>query len=480
MIKLTLKEIVAVLRGRPRGDLQTLAVSGVSTDSRAVAPGELFFAVRGERFDGHDFVAQALQSGAMAAVVVENRADALMENSRAAGVTTPRIIGVDDPVAALGRLANFHRNQVACQVIAVVGSNGKTTTKAMIDHVLSAKRAGRASPKSFNNAIGVPLTLLSAQAADEYLVVEVGTNARGEIAALAAITQPDMVVLTSIGEEHLEGLGDLHGVAAEECSIFQGLRAGGFAVVNIDMPQVRGHLPAAGATIVKFGLSDAADLRVGDLRYETPWLQFSLNGKFAYRLRLPGAHNATNAAAVVAIARRFGFEHAEIAARLESFVTPPMRNEVLELGSLTVINDAYNSNPRSAIAAVDSLEAFATAGRRVAVVGEMRELGDKSAEMHRLVANRLARSALDLVFLVGPAAELMRDALETNNTTDAAPPRPRFVFCADVADCQAQISAKLRAGDVILLKASRTIGLERLIEPLRDVAAGLRQHAQVG
>lgn len=467
MIKLMFKEIIDALHGRPRGDVPPVSVAGVSTDSRSLKPGELFFAIRGERFDGHEFALAALHSGALATVVAEERADSLYEQARSAGLSAPRVLGVDDPLAALGRLAAYHRRQVAGQVIAVVGSNGKTTTKAMIDHVLSGQRRGRCSPKSFNNSVGVPLTLLSAEAADEYLVVEIGTNAPGEVAALAAIAQPDMVVLTSLGEEHLEGLRDLDGVAAEECSVFQALRPGGFAAVNTDMPQVRGHIPAGQVTVVRFGLGPDAELRVSDVRYQAPWLHFTLNRKFDYRLKLPGTHNATNAAAAIAVARRFGLEHPQIAARLETFVTPPMRNEVLDLGAVTVINDAYNANPRSALAAIESLEAFETSGRRIAVFGEMRELGAQAAALHRRVGQRLAESRLDQVFLLGPAAEMMRDAFGGARLFG-----PQLEVCRDVDDCRRRLLELVRPGDVVLLKASRAVELERLVDPLRTHAAG--------
>ena len=239
MITLTLDEIVNAIGAR-LADPPAISVGGVSTDSRSVAAGEVFFALTGERFDGHDFVAPALERGAAAAVVDQARAEALRDGLPAAA--TARLIGVEDVLAALGRLAAYHRQQLSATVIAVGGSNGKTTTKSMIHHILAGRRTGRASPKSFNNAIGVPLTLLSAEAADEYLVVEIGTNAPGEVAALAALARPNIAVITSIGEEHLEGLGDLSGVAAEECSLLNAM-TGGFAAVNVDWPGTRALLP---------------------------------------------------------------------------------------------------------------------------------------------------------------------------------------------------------------------------------------------
>jgi len=470
VIKLTFAEVVHGLGGRPRGDLPAVSIGGVSTDSRTVTARDLFFALRGPRFDGHDFVVDALRRGAIAAVVEQRRAAALEAELVAAGLArTPAalLIEVDDTGAALGRLAAYHRRLSGAQVIGVVGSNGKTTTKAMIHHILSGRLRGRCSPASFNNSVGVPLTLLSAEVGDEYLVVEIGTNHRGEIAALGAIAQPDLVVLTCLGEEHLEGLGSLEGVAEEECSIFAHLSPGGFAAVNIDHPIVQRYLPTSGAHVVTFGHSPQADVRLTVLGYEKPWLRFTLNERFPFRLRLPGAHNAVNAAAAVTVARRFGLDYAEAAVRLESFVLPPMRNEVIQVAGVTIINDAYNANPQSATAAIETLEQMPCAGRRILVFGEMRELGSQSAEMHRRIARRLRDSSVQRVILVGPATGPMQEVLADDGLFG-----PSVESCPDVPACLERLAATVHPGDVVLLKASRAVALDRLVEPLRERLTG--------
>lgn len=466
MIKLTFAEIVQALGGRPRGDLPAVSVGGVCTDSRTVTARDLFFALRGPRFDGHDFVVDALRRGAVAAVVEQRRAAALEAALVAAGLartSAALLIEVDDTVAALGRLAAYHRRLSAAQVIGVVGSNGKTTTKAMIHHILSGRLRGRCSPASFNNSVGVPLTLLSAEAGDEYLVVEIGTNHRGEIAALGAIVQPDLVVLTCIGEEHLEGLGSIEGVAEEECSIFAHVAPGGFAAVNIDHPLVRRYLPAEGPHVVTFGRSPEADVRLTVLGYDRSWLRFTLNERFQFRLPLVGVHNAVNAAGAVTVARRFGLDYAEAAVRLESFVLPPMRNELIQIAGATLINDAYNANPQSATAAIETLEQMPCTGRRIAVFGEMRELGSQSAELHRRVAQRLRDSSIQHVILVGEGTGPMQEALSSNGLFG-----PSVESCPDVPSCLDRLAATVRPGDVVLLKASRAVALDRLIEPLRE------------
>lgn len=452
------------MEGRPCGELPTVSVGGVSTDSRTVAASDLFFAIPGPRFDGHDFAVAALKRGAVAVVVESDRVREVAEKLRGADVPLPRgavLIDVDDTVQALGRLAAYHRRQMAAEVIAVVGSNGKTTTKAMIHHILSGRLRGRCSPKSFNNEIGVPLTLLSAEQGDEYLVVEIGTNAPGEIAALGEIVVPDMVVLTCIGEEHLEGLGSLEGVAAEECSILSKVRSKGFAALNVEVPAVGRESAVNGLKVATFGQRPEADVRLTEPVYEAPWLRFKLNDRFPFRLQMVGIHNAVNAAGAVTIARRLGFDYGEAAVRLESFVTPPMRNEMLTAGGVTIVNDTYNANPQSAAAAIDVLRQLPCRGQRIAVFGEMRELGAQSAALHRKVAEQIRESGVQRVLLVGAAAEMMYDALTGGGLFG-----PTVETCANVDECLERLTADVHAGDVVLLKASRAVELDRLVAPL--------------
>lgn len=462
MIKLTLIEVARALGARLDAPLPTCGVSGVSTDSRSLAPGELFVAIRGPSFDGHAFVGEAFRKFAVAAVIERSQESSLRAQLASdAASHSGTLLCVEDPVAAMGRLAAFHRLQLGSTTIAVVGSNGKTTTKAMIDHVLAGRRKGRCSPRSFNNAIGVPLSLLSAEANDDYLVVEIGTNAPGEVAHLAGLVRPDIAVVTSIGEEHLEGLGDLRGVAAEECAVLSSVRPGGFAAVNIDTPEAREQLSKSGLTVMTFGRCAEADMRVTPLSTTTGQVRFEVNGRFSYELPIPGVHNAVNAAGAIAVARRLGLEHEEIAERLATFFAPPMRHEVLHLAGVTIINDAYNANPASTLAALDTLQSVAATGRRIVVLGEMRELGARSREMHERVARRLCGGWLSDAYLVGAAGELMLPVLRGGSGAPSAD------ACVSVEECATRLAQQVRAGDVVLLKASRAVGLERLVGLLR-------------
>lgn len=460
VIKLIFAEIVEALGGRTLAPPPFLDVRRVSTDSRDTRAGDLFFALRGPNFDGHDFAVSALQQGAVAAVVAQD-AEARVAGEMRAKEVDGVLVPVDDPLAGLIRLADFHRRQTSVEVIVVVGSNGKTTTKAMIDHVLQGRLRGRCSPRSFNNEIGVPLTLLSTERQDDYLVVEIGTNAPGEVADLTALVQPDLAVITSIGEEHLEGLGDLRGVAREECSVLQQLKPGGFAAVNIDWPDTRDYLPATGATLVTFGRSGAADLRVTDVAFEAPWLSFRINAQFPYRLRLPGTFNACNAAGAATIARRLGFEHEEIAERLASFDPLPMRSNVREIGGVHVIDDTYNANPASMRAAIELLEAHPCSGKRVLVLGEMRELGDQAALLHRRLAEQVRGSRLDVAILVGGVADHVHGVLAEKSLFG-----PTVRVVRDTDECAALLVEVLVPQDVVLLKGSRAVGLDAVVETL--------------
>ena len=264
MIAMSLDEIAGVLGSRCAAGVPPISVTGVSTDSRTVRQGDLFFAIVGDRFDGHDFAGRAMDSGAAGCVVsreVDNQ-----EGTSAPG----RILRVANTIDALGRLAAFHRRHTVAEVVVVTGSNGKTTTKCMIEHVLSTRFRGRGSIKSFNNNIGLPLTLLSAQAGDEFLVVEIGSNAPGEVAALGRLASPDIAVVTSIGHAHVGGLGGLAGVQAEKLSLFSEVRPGGLCIAPID--DLDSPLSVCGGDSCKcitFGQSEHADIRVsrvtGDL-----------------------------------------------------------------------------------------------------------------------------------------------------------------------------------------------------------------------
>lgn len=488
MKPLTLEEVVTATEGTCDRSTLPGSVTRVTTDSRDVRAGDLFFAIKGERFDGHLFVGEAFASGAMAAIVRHDFqwTGPLVETPAAAKIPPDAIlIRVDDPIAALGRLGRYARLSLleALTVVAVTGSNGKTTTKSMIAHVLSERWKGRASIKSFNNNIGVPLTLLSVEASDEFVICEVGTNAPGEIAQLAHLVEPELAVITGVSECHLQGLGSIEKIADEKISLLKYLRPGGCAILNHDQDVIRQALRRDRSLNkikkVTFGESTEADLRLtgyrvleaegpsdaGDQAALGARVEFTVNDRFVYRLHVPGRHNVLNALAAIAVARRFGMDHDQIAARLATFVLPPMRLECVRAGRLTMINDAYNANPASMTAALDVLAETPTRGRRVMIVGDMRELGEASERLHRELAENIGRSPVQVLIAVGENARLVT---ETAKKLSGGRIEAYASASTDLA-CK-RVTSILRPDDTVLIKGSRAMGLEKVVETLRKWA----------
>lgn len=459
MIPMPLGQVGAALGVPVAAGVREDVALRICTDSRELERGDLFFALSGPNFDGNDFVTQALARGAVGCVVSRGRFSA-----EEGGAARPLLV-VDDTVAALGRLAHDYRRNVMSPrtvVVGVTGSNGKTTTKRMLDHVLRAELAGRASPRSFNNQIGVPLTLFSANANDQYLVTEIGTNSPGEIARLTEIAAPDVGVLTSVGEAHLEKLGSIDGVAREKMSLFHHVRSRGLAVINVDRAEVRRRLEeAAHLRCMTIGFTAHANTRARCLEHSIRHSDVEIDGRFRIRLPMPGAHHATNAAATFLVARWFGVDPETIIERLRNYVPPEGRTEVFDIGGVTVVDDTYNANPSSMSAAIQTLRDSAAA-RRIFVMADMLELGARSERHHQRVLRNLLDAGFDTVVCVGPLtcealAELRgysgRGAVET---------------CPNTSDASRVLSNLLRPGDVVWLKGSRAMKLDRVVGDLKQ------------
>jgi len=465
MRTLTLQEVAAAMGGRIHGQITLPTVTGVSTDSREPVEGSLFFAIIGEQFDGHAYVNDILERGAVAAVV----SDLAKINARYHD--GGRLIQVADSVEALGKLAQWYRKQFAASVIGVVGSNGKTTTKDMIAAVLGSKKRGRAAPASFNNAIGVPLTLLSVEPPDEFVVVEIGTNHHGEILALGRIAQPDMAVVTSIGEEHLESFGNVRSVALEEFSLIATMRGRAFIAMHEETERFVPNAVIRECATLTYGLEDGAELRATDLVADHDGQRFKVNGRFAYRIGLLGAHNVMNALAAVAIGTRFRLSHDEIAAALLDVQSPPMRMERSHLGNITLVNDAYNANPSSMRVAFDVMDHLpptagkATAGRKVFILGDMWELGDAAERCHQEVGREAGRSTAHVIIAVGTHARAVADG-----ATATAGTNKRIYSFPHIEALTEKIGGLIKPGDAVLLKASRAVRLEQLVDRLRRKA----------
>lgn len=416
-------------------------LAGVSTDTRSIARGDLFVALRGDRFDAHDFLAQARDAGAAAFVV--------SDPAKAAGLGVPTYV-VPDTLVALGRLATAWRRAWGRTVIAVAGSNGKTSTKELLKAALGRTLVVHATTGNLNNLIGVPLTLLAIPSDAEVAVVELGTNTPGEVATLRAIAGPDVAVLTSIGEEHLEGLGDLAGVLREECDVFHGVT---LAVIPAAHPEVAPYARDRAQAVVSAGLTGEGEVPdAWGLDPEgRPWLTVD---DVRFELPLRGAHQAANAMLAIATARACGVPLADAAAGMAAMPVPSMRGVWETLGAATLINDAYNANPASMRAAIALLSDVGQGRQRVAILGSMRELGASSDAQHREVAAAALASPADIVAGVGDFATALR-AL--------APGDPRVVVSDDLDALWPLLSPRLDRRAVILLKASRGMRLERLV-----------------
>lgn len=447
------------------------AGEGISTDSRAIKAGQVFIALHGDRTDGHEYLEQVAARHAALAIV--DRADALKRpDGTPKDMRETAVLLVQDTGQALLRLAAVWRQSLeGTKVIAIGGSNGKTTTTRLVESVLSRALRGTASQKSYNNAVGVPLTILGAKRGDKFLICEVGTNAPGEIAVLADVVRPDIAVITSVGREHLEGLGSLRGVAVEEASLCAALETGGLAVINADAPFLTEAVRSLAGTgnkprfnIVRFGIDDDADLRVGDIEMGPEGVAFTINGREKYRVPLLGRHNALNAAAAAAVGRRLGVSNADIELGLAVCRGPEMRLERHDVGGVAVVNDAYNANPESMLAAIDTLASLSQgASRQIVVLGDMLELGESGPDLHREIGDAILKARIDHAVLVGPLMLFAAERLSKQWSPE------RITILPDVAgDGAKRIAALFRAGDSVLLKGSRRMGLERVLVALRE------------
>lgn len=453
--------------------------AGVSTDSRSIQKGQAFIALRGDRLDGHDYLLQATTGGA-GLLVVDSPGKVPRELS--SGRSTPILCVPDTGLALLRLAAAWRRTLDGTPVVAITGSNGKTTTTRLVEAVLSSLGPGTASIKSFNNRVGVPLTILRATPSDRFLVCEVGTNAIGEIAELAAVIEPDLTVITSIGREHLEGLGGIQGSVREAVELIRSLRPGGRAIVPTECPeldQAIAEVVSARRTgpvqILRVGTSQGASDRIGGIAVDDDGVSFSIGDSEPFQVPLIGEHNAHNAACAVLVGRMLGLGDQAIAGALSQARGAEMRLERLRVvrapgeAPIEVINDAYNANPESMLAAISTFKSLfgGSSRRKVAVLGDMLELGEHGPDCHREIGDAVASSgAFDLCVLVGP---LMMFAGERIGKS-IAPDRVVPVGLLDDKTAQ-RVAAMLRPGDAVLLKGSRGMGVDRVLGALTSSKA---------
>ncbi|MBW3576467.1 MAG: UDP-N-acetylmuramoyl-tripeptide--D-alanyl-D-alanine ligase [Actinobacteria bacterium] len=456
MITLRLADVATATGGR-LADLSSgdRTVHEVTTDSRDVPDRALFVALRGERHDGHDHIAEAIDAGAVAYVA-----------ERPTSTAAPAVL-VDDTRRALRDLARVVRERVAPQVVAITGSVGKTTTKDLAAAALGAGRRTVAAPGSYNNEIGVPLTCLAARADTEVLVVEVGSRGVGHIAALMAVVQPDVAIVTAVNAAHLEMFGDVDTVARAKGELVEALSPAGTAILNADDARVLAMAARTDAQVLTYGRTDAdvvaddVDLdRLARPRFlaRTPW------GEAHVSVPLAGEHHVSNSLAALAAAGIAGVDIEAAAAALRAAPVSSWRSEVSEAGGVVVLNDAYNANPASMRAALDALLRIqgTVAGRSWAVLGLMAEMGETSHDDHRALGRECAAAGLDRLVVVGrgDAAAIAAGAREAGFAGD-------HLWQVDDADGAVDVvHPRVRAGDVVLVKASRVGGLEAVADAL--------------
>ena len=459
-MKLPLSRIAEILSARGEFDPNALA-QGYSIDSRSIRPGELFFAVKGEKFDGHDFVAQALANG-LAAVV---RKDKLAQYENKAN-----LVAVDDTLAALQRLATAVRRLWGKPLVGVTGSAGKTTTKEAIAHLLSTRFRVLKSEGNFNNHFGLPLMLLKLEREHDIAVVEMGMSHAGEIAALADIAQPEIGVVTNVAAVHLEFFKSISEIARAKYELVEALPSGGTAVLNADDQYVSQFGRDFKGKVVLYGSNPAADVRAENIRVRgAEGTGFDLVvGACRENVLLPlvGTHNIHNALAAVAVGLERGLRPSDAANALASLRPADKRGQVLQVGNITVINDCYNSNPKALEAMVDAL-AEMPARRRIVVAGEMLELGAAAEHLHRRAGQHAGRKRIDFVIGVrGLAKHAVDAAREAGSEAE---------FVATPEEAGEWLARETRDGDVVLLKASRGVKLERALDAWnarRSSAAG--------
>ena len=466
-----------LLRGDPAREVSPRAFS---TDSRTMRRGGIFIALKGPNFDGHDFIAEAFRKGATGVIVSKHIRDTSLREimqlrEKCPGHETPRrkkcpdhethtcIIKVADTAKAYGAIARYHRMRFDIPLIAVTGSNGKTTTKEMIARILSRRFDVLKNDGTKNNHIGVPETLLALAEGTDVAVLELGMNRLGEIRYLAGIAQPSIGVITNIGPSHLEFLGSLGNVFKAKRELLERLPRGALAVINGDDPFLA-KARAERLRLITFGLGPRNDFRATDLRADRRGLAFRVNGRHQFRLNLLGVHNVYNALAAIAISAHFKMGFPAMRAALAPFAGCAMRLTAQGVGDIVFLNDAYNSNPLSMRYALDALSDYETTGRRFIVAGDMLELGDKARPFHAQMGELVARSRVDYLLTIGRLSnEMSRSAIRAG----MGPVRVRG--CRTHADAARALKALARPRDVVLVKGSRQMEMEKVIERFKEL-----------
>jgi UDP-N-acetylmuramoyl-tripeptide--D-alanyl-D-alanine ligase len=440
------------------GRLDRMEIKGISIDSRNVKEGELFVAIKGDRFDGHDFVPDAIRKGAWGALVERS----ILESRFAVLGILKNIVPVEDTLSSLQEMSHLHRKKFSLPVVGITGSNGKTTTKEMLASILKQKGPVLKNEGNLNNHIGVPLTLLKLEPRHTAAAIEMGMSASGEIDLLARLAGPDVGVITNIGPAHLAFLGSMDAVAEAKGELLGHLGAGGTAVLNADDRYFETLKKKHSGRILSFGIDAAADVRAVSIQQKADFTDctFAINGSTVnVRLRAVGRHNVANALAAAAAGIAVGMSPDAVKQGLDGFTPIAMRSEIKQVEGRTVFVDCYNANPVSMEAALVTLASLSAGGRSVAVLGDMLELGESAAEAHRAIGAVSARLGVDMLITIGTLAKhISRGAI------DAGMPGDRVHEAQSHAEAAALLKELTRPGDIVLLKGSRGMKMENILE----------------
>jgi UDP-N-acetylmuramoyl-tripeptide--D-alanyl-D-alanine ligase len=481
MKKFLIKDLARIIKAHPMNRVSSIEhrasnFTGVSTDSRTAKTGDCFFALSGDNFDGHNYINDAFAKGAVCAVV-----------SRDIDSGDNCLLKVSDTIKALGDFAAEYRRLMNFKVVAITGSVGKTTVRQIVHHVLSQRYRVYQSPKNFNNQIGLPLSLLGADPEHQIVVVELGTNHPGEIAYLTCIAQPNIAVVTNVYPAHLEGFGDVDAIAKEKLSISQGLPVDGVLIINADLAKGLNNyqLPITNHQILTFGKTscpersrgDDSDFHAQNISFDGAGSRFIIDGVEVY-LPLAGPGNIENALAAWAVYSQFGITIDDFAQAVKTLSTVPMRAEVLQIGTLTVLNDCYNANPASMKNALDILANLAgnqknraacpgeAQRRRVFICGDMAELGRQTQDLHAELGAAVAHAKVRLLLTVGKSAKIV-----ANSAKNAAKYDLQTKSFTDILSACNNLKKFIKDYDIVLVKGSRVDKLEMAVEKLKELFA---------
>lgn len=460
-MRLSLQEIVEATGGRvisPEARSPVPVITGVSTDSRTLVPGDLFVPLQGPRADGHAFIADAFRKGAAAALCARRVSD-----------LPPHavLVQVADPLRALGEIAKAYRGTLDVTVVGITGSVGKSTTTKMCAAVLGTRLRVAQTKEEWNAEVGVPLAILGLRPEHEVAVIEMAMRGLGQIAELVAVARPKIGVVTTVGESHLELLGSRANIARAKGELIVGLPEDGIAVLNADDPQVAALGALCRGRAVTYGVSAPADVRAERIRFDRTAMTFHLAAaQGTAEVRLPGwgRHHVSNALAAAAVGITLGLDVQTVSRGLAAFVPPKMRLQPVQAGDVLIINDAYNASPASMEAAFEVLEEVGRGRRLIAVLGEMKELGSQSPALHRQVGRDLARRPVSLLVTVGEGGEEIAAGAGASGMAQF-----KIVRMRSVEEAAHTVPGMVHSGDVVLVKGSRALEMERIVSRLVEV-----------